>query len=213
MRLCELENLRLCIRNRVGGFEEAEMRVADVRPDTHVGVCNRHKRADLPGVIHPQFHHRDVGPVSELHQRERQADVIVQVPLVLDDAVRLGEEVRNRVLRRRLSRAAGNRDDLCLCRFPYRVRQVLQSYGRVADFDNHGPADLRSAVTFVAACRSSWTRTFRSACRPASTITPIAPRLNASLTNSCPSKRAPRSAMKKSPSCSDRESVTTLPTT
>ena len=57
-----LEDLGLGVGNRVGRREEAEVRVADVRPHADVRLGNRDQRADLPCVIHPQFHHRHVGP-------------------------------------------------------------------------------------------------------------------------------------------------------
>jgi hypothetical protein len=138
VRLCSFENLGLRIGNRIRRREEADMRIADVGPDADVGIGNRDQRADLPCVIHPEFHDRDIRLVAQLQQRQRQADVIVQIPLVLHDAVRRGQKVRNRVLRRGLARAARNRDHLCRCRFPHRVRQVLQRPCCVVGGNHHG---------------------------------------------------------------------------
>ena len=59
--------------------KKPEVRVADVRPDAHVRLGDADQRADFPGVIHAQFDHRHVGPRTQLEQRERQADVVVQV--------------------------------------------------------------------------------------------------------------------------------------
>ena len=107
-----LEHLGLGVGNGVHRREEAQVGVAHVGPHADVGLGDAHERADLSGVIHPQFHHRHIRPARQLHQRERQPDVVVQVPLVLHHPEPRGEQRRNRFLRRRLARAAGNRHHL-----------------------------------------------------------------------------------------------------
>ena len=78
-----LEDLGLGIGNGVGGRKETEVRVADIRPHANVWRRNLDEPADLARVIHAQFHHGHVGRGPQLHQRQRKADVVVQVPLVL----------------------------------------------------------------------------------------------------------------------------------
>ena len=171
-----LEDLGLGVGNRVHRREEAHVGVAHVGPHADVGLGNAHERADLPGVIHPQFHHRHVRPARQLQQRERQADVVVQVPLVLHHPEPRGQQGRNRFLGRGLARASRDRHHLRARRLPHRVRQVLQRRQRVGDADRlrrHArPRDARPA----------------QAC---STTTPAAPSASASAANVWPSNRGP----------------------
>src|SRR5688572_1790851 len=69
-------------------------------------------------------------------------------------------------------------------------------------------ACARSCNAFVVSATSI---TEPEAANRRSTIAPIAPFPNASLTNSCASNLSPRNAMKKSPGCNVRVSVTMLP--
>jgi hypothetical protein len=67
-RVGALENLSLGVGDGIGGLKEPEVRIAYVRPHAHVGRGNVDERADLPGVIHSQFHHRDIGQGAQLNQ-------------------------------------------------------------------------------------------------------------------------------------------------
>ena len=67
------------------------------------------QQADLARVVHPEFDHRDLGPVAKLEQRQRQADVVVEVAVVAEHPVAgRPSSVGRDFLRRRLARAAGD---------------------------------------------------------------------------------------------------------
>ena len=188
-----LEDLGLGVGDRVGGREEAQVRVADVGPHAHVGLGDADERADLPGVIHAQFDHRHLRPGAQLEQRERQADVVVQIALVPKHRVARRQELRGDLLRRRLARAAGDRHDL-RARSPAHVaRDVLQRARRVGDLDHDSGAGR---------CRSCLGQA-----GVAVTTAPAAPAASASATNSWPSNRSPRIATNRSPAASVRESI------
>ena len=112
------------------------MRFAHVRPDTDVGFGDRHQRANLSGCTHAQFHDRHLRTRPQLEQRQRQADVIVQVALVPERPVPQRQKRRGHFLRRRLSRAAGDRHD-ARARLPANIpRQRLQRPRGVLHFDH-----------------------------------------------------------------------------
>ena len=138
-----LQDFGLGVGDRIRRRKEAEVRVADVRPHTDVRLRDLDQSADLPCVVHAQFHHRNIRPRAQLHERQRQADVVVQIPLVLHHAKPRGQQFRDRFLRRRLARTARDGDDLRLGGHPHRVRQVLQRAQRVGDLDHRALAGPR----------------------------------------------------------------------
>ena len=79
-----LQNLPLGVCNRVRRGEEAKVRVADVRPDPDVRLGDADERPDFAWMIHAQLDDRHVRLVPQFEQRERQADVVVEIPLVPD---------------------------------------------------------------------------------------------------------------------------------
>ena len=105
------EDLGLGVGNRVHRREEAEVRLADVRPHTDIGLGDAHQRADLPGVVHAQLDDRNLRLPPQLDERRRQPDVVVEVPAVADHAVPRLEKLTRHFLRRRLPGAAGDGDD------------------------------------------------------------------------------------------------------
>ena len=78
-----LEDFRFGVCDRLRRSEEADVGVTHICPYAQLWLGNGDKRADFARMIHAQFHHRDVRLLSKLQQRQRQADVIVEVPLVL----------------------------------------------------------------------------------------------------------------------------------
>jgi hypothetical protein len=61
--------------------------VADVRPHAHLGLRDADERANLSRMVHAQLDDRDVRPRAQLQQRQRQADVVVEIPLVPEDPI------------------------------------------------------------------------------------------------------------------------------
>ena len=92
--------------------KNSEMRLADVRPHPDVRLGDAYQRADLSGVIHPQLDDRDLRPLSQLDQRQRQTDVVVEVPLLRITRYARRQKLRRHFLRRGLPRAACDRHDL-----------------------------------------------------------------------------------------------------
>ena len=86
------------------------------------------ERADLARVIHPELDDRDVRRVAQLEQRQRQADVVVQIARVPEHAVARVEELRRHFLGRRLAGAAGDRHDRAAGAAPHMTRHVLQRH-------------------------------------------------------------------------------------
>ena len=107
-----LEDLGFRRRHRVARAEVADVRVADVDPDADVRLGDADERPNLAGVIHAELDDGDIRGVDELGQRERQADVVVEVAAVAVDAEARRQQVGRHFLRRRLAGAAGDRDDL-----------------------------------------------------------------------------------------------------
>ena len=133
-----LQDLGLGVGDRVRGCEEPEVRVADVGPHADVRLGDADQRPDFAGMIHAELDHRDLRPRPQLQERERQADVVVQIPLVPEHPVTRRQELRRDFLRRGLARAAGDRDDR-RARPPADVaREVLQRARRVLHLDEHG---------------------------------------------------------------------------
>ena len=73
------------------------------------GDCD--ERADLAGVVHAELDDRDLGTVAQLDERQRQADVVVQIAAIAEDAVAGRQQIGGDFLGRRLSGAAGDGDD------------------------------------------------------------------------------------------------------
>ena len=174
--------------------EESHVRVADVGPHADLRLRDANQRANLPWMVHPKLDDRDVRPVAQLQQRQRQADVVVQVPLVPEHAVSRGQELRGDLLGRRLAGAAGDRRDARARPPPDVAGDLLQRTCRVLDLDDERQAGR---------CRGPPTGPAPS--------TPAAPCASASDTNAWPSNRSPRIATKKSPAASVRLSIETRP--
>ena len=172
------------------------MRFADVGPHPYVRFGDADQRADFAGVIHPQFDDGNLRPLPQLDERQRQPDVVVEVPAVADDAVPRREKLRRHFLRRRLAGAAGDRHDLRARLAPHRLRQRLQRRDRVVDLDD---GDGRRPLGAASSRRP----------RPRATTTPAAPASIAAAAKSAPSNRSPRIATNSSPGVSVRVSIET----
>ena len=133
-----LENLGLGVGEGLARREVPEMRVADVGPHANLGLGDPDEQAELARVVHPEFHDRDVGSVPQLEQRERQPEVVVEIALVPHDPEALGQQRRDRFLRRRLAGAAGDGDHRRRGFAADDAREILQCRGGVRDLDEDG---------------------------------------------------------------------------
>ena len=192
-----LENLGLRVGDGVDRREEPQMRLADVGPDPDVRFSDAHQRADFAGVIHPQFDDRDLRPLPQLDERQRQPDVVVEVPAVADHAIPRREKLRRHFLRRGLAGAAGDRHDLRARRAPHRLRQRLQRRRRVVDLDDRGGRGRAGVAPARDRARIDRRR--------------AAPAAIAAAAKSAPSNRSPRIATNSSPGASVRVSIDTPP--
>ena len=135
-RVSALEDFRLRVGDRVERREKPEVCFTDVRPHPQVRPGDAHQRADLSSVIHAQFDNGDLRPLSQLDERQRQPDVVVEVPAVADHPVPPFEKIARHFLRRGLAGAAGDGHDSSARLAPNAVRQRLQCRGRVVDLDH-----------------------------------------------------------------------------
>ena len=88
-----LEDLRLGIGDGVHRWEESQVRFAHVGPHPYIRFSDAYQRADFADVIHPQLDDGHLRPLPQLDERQRQPDVVVEVPAVADDAVPRREEL------------------------------------------------------------------------------------------------------------------------
>jgi len=90
-------------------------------------------------MIHAQLDDGDLRPLPQLHERQRQPDVIVQIPAVAHDAIARREQLGRHFLRRGLAGAAGDGHDFRSRFTTNRVSQCLQRKRRVVDFEDDAP--------------------------------------------------------------------------
>jgi len=147
-------------------------------------------RVAFPGVVHSQLHHRRVMVPAQFQQRQRQADVVVKVPLVRE-RVRLAE-----------MRAQDRRDHLLDRRFPLSRRPPPGECQSPAPMRGEPPERKTRAF-------HDEKRQFSPGCSGFWTIAAAAPRSFAAPMNRCPSKRSPLRATNSAPRCNVRLSVET----
>ena len=105
------EQLGLCRGHIVQRAQELEVRRSDVRDHAHLGIDEPRQQVDLAGSAHAHFNYRCPVPCLELQQRERHADMVVQVPLVLEHRSLLLQDGGDHLLGRGLAVAAGDADE------------------------------------------------------------------------------------------------------
>ena len=74
-----LEDLALGARDRLFRVEEFEVREPGVGDERDVRLREPAEVADLARVVHAHLDHRAAVAGAQLEQRERQADVVVQI--------------------------------------------------------------------------------------------------------------------------------------
>ncbi len=133
------EDLGLGVRDRLDRREVLQVRLGDVGPHAHVGLGDPEQRADLAGRAHPELddgHARRLAVASELEQRQRQADVVVQVAAVAERPVPQRQERGRDFLGRRLARRSGDGDEAGAALPPHRAAHPLQRERRVGHLDD-----------------------------------------------------------------------------
>ena len=110
IRRQRVDQLSFGQRHPFNAVEEFRMSVAYVSHNPYVRASNFRQRANLSGVVHAQLQHGDAAVLGQPQNRERHADVIVQISHRLSDRKAGGEQMRDGVLDRRLASAARHAD-------------------------------------------------------------------------------------------------------
>ena len=168
--------------------ETLEVLVAGVGDERDRGLRERGERGDLARVIGAHLDHRVAVRGLEAEQRQRHADVVVEVAAGRERRARAGEDRREQFLGGRLAVAAADAEHQ---RAGSRARQAAAS-----------------AVSAAWVSRDDHLRQ-RQPSAGCETTAPAAPRAAAAATNALPSKRSPRSATNSMPASIVRESVET----
>ena len=93
------------------GIAEPEVRVWINVGDAHIGLGQRDKPADLAGMVHAELDDGHLRLRAEFEQRQRQADVIVQVAAIAKHREPRRQQGRGDLLGGGLSCAACDRND------------------------------------------------------------------------------------------------------
>ena len=135
-RLQRLGQHPLLPRDGLAAAHELEVRHADVRDDGHVRRGHRCERRDLAGVIHAHFKHAHLIAAPRPQERERDADVVVQIALGSRNLKMFAEHRRRQIFRARLAIATRQPDGLERQRAAVVRREFLQTGERVRDEDD-----------------------------------------------------------------------------
>ena len=114
-------------------------------------------------MIHAEFDHRHLRSRPQLEERERQADVVVEVPRVAKYPIPRRKKRRCDFLCCRLPCAPRDRDDLRTGAPPHVARDVLEAARRVFHRDQHGVAMSCCRGLCRAGCRHLDQRALRPA--------------------------------------------------
>ena len=117
------------------GADQLEVHRGDVGDDAHVRQRHPGQLADLPGAAHGHLHDGDLGVGLDLEQRERHADLVVQIGAGGHGARDRPQQRRQDVLGRRLAGAAGDADDLDAGAAADGAGQLLEGAQAVVDDD------------------------------------------------------------------------------
>ena len=147
-----VEELALAAAHPLGTAEAVEVGPADVGDEAVVGLGNRGQQGDFAAGARPHLHHAELRRGIHRQQRQRHADVVVQVALRGAEHEALGEHAADELLGRRLAVAARdgqNRDAQRASvfagqRLERRQHVVdedapLAGRRRVVDYGPHGP--------------------------------------------------------------------------
>ena len=111
-----LEDLALGVRDGVFGAEVFDVGAPRVRDQRDVGRGELREIRDLAGVVHAELDHGVAMGLAQLEQRERRADVVVQIAARGKHGAGLrargqSQDCGEHLLHGRLAAAAGDRDE------------------------------------------------------------------------------------------------------
>jgi hypothetical protein len=130
-----IEQLALAGAHAAQRAETFEVSGCRVRDDADGRLCEPGEVVDLADVIGAELDDGRVVLAIEPHQRQRHADVVVQIALRHADRAADAEDRSDELLDRGLAAAAGNRDDRNRERRAPGARHGTESTARVADLD------------------------------------------------------------------------------
>ena len=124
------------------------MHGADVGDDGKVRPGNVGEVFHLAGVVHAHFQHGNLGILRHVHDRHRQAEVVIMVALGLGRVIRRLEDAGGHFLRGRLADGAGDADDLHAGQLSVARSDLAIGAERIFDLDGgqllrDGAADQR----------------------------------------------------------------------
>ncbi len=136
VRAQALEDLGLGLGDRVDRREALEVDGGDLRDHRHVGERHAGERADLAGRRHADLHDRRrvLGPQAQ--DRERHAEVVVEVALRAQHGAARLEDARRHVLRRGLADRARDGDERDRRAASHVAPEVGEGERRVGDADD-----------------------------------------------------------------------------
>ena len=103
--------LALAAAHPLGTAEAVEVGPADVGDEPVVGLGNRGQQGDFAAGARPHLHHAELRRGIHRQQRQRHADVVVQIALRGAEHEALGEHAGDELLGRRLAVAACDGQD------------------------------------------------------------------------------------------------------
>jgi hypothetical protein len=112
------EQLALRRRDLVERGEELEVHGPDVGHETDVRIGEAREEGDLAGPVHAHLDDGHLRVLGTGEEGQRHAEFVVEVADRAVDAMARGEPRGDELLRRRLSGAAGQRDDLRVIPLP-----------------------------------------------------------------------------------------------
>ena len=128
--------LALAAPHAVDTSEAFEMRPPDVGEQTEIGFGDRAERCDLAAGARPHLHHPQLRVARHRQQRQRHADVVVEIAPRGVDRISLGQHAAHQLFGRGLAVAAGDRQQRNAQPPPVLARQRLQRRQRVAHDDD-----------------------------------------------------------------------------
>ena len=123
-------------RDRLARAHEFDVGKADVRDDRHVRHGERGERRDLARMVHADLEDTDLVAAARAQHRERESDVVVEIPLGLRDLEVSTEHARGEILRARLAVRSCERHDLQGEAAAIRGCELLKRTERVGDDDH-----------------------------------------------------------------------------
>ena len=141
-----VQQLALAAANALRAAESFEVRAADVGQDAVVGFGDRRQQGDFAAGAGAHFDHAEFGVAGHGEQRQRHADVVVEIAVRGIDFEAFGQHAAHQLLGRGLAVAARNGQNRNRQFAAVFARQLLKGFERIADEYRAVAADGRRIV-------------------------------------------------------------------